>query len=315
MNPRDGEAPFSLEELRRGTRGVALDEWLTVRNAVDLWSVSADGFVLREAAELDSLRLGARVEGRLVAVGQAAMDAFQAEQHEATIRIHVLPDHRGRGIGSAIYERLRGFARERNLKAIVSRVDSDDPASLVFAQRRGLKVHAMQQLGTFDLAGVDVERSPLLPDDLSVATLEERPDLHRSVYDLLAVVLPEVPMMADLAPPSYAVFREMLAEPSYRHDLSLIALDDEGVVGFIEITDDGDRRAFISMLAVAPRARRRGIARGLKEALAVRAAKAGWRELVTLNDGTNERIRALNESLGYRYLPESLLLVGPVDAA
>jgi ribosomal protein S18 acetylase RimI-like enzyme len=106
----------------------------------------------------------------------------------------------------------------------------------------------------------------------------------------------------------------MLAEPSYRHDLSLIAIDDEGVAGHIEVSDDGDRRAFISMLAVAPRARRRGIARGLKVALAQRAAAAGWRELVTLNDGTNERIRRLNESLGYRYLPESLFLAGPVGS-
>jgi ribosomal protein S18 acetylase RimI-like enzyme len=315
VTARGGEAPIVLEELPRGTRGTALDEWLTVRNALDLWSMSPDGFALREAAELDSLRLGARVAGRLVAVGQVAMDAFQAEQHEATIRIYVLPDHRRGGIGSAMSERLRGFVRERKLTTVISRVDADDPVSLEFAQRRGLKVHGMQQLGTFDLAGVDLERAPRLSDDVALAAFEERPDLQRSVYELLATVMPEVPTLADLAPPSYAVFQEMLAEPSFRRDLSLVALDDEGIVGYIEVADDGDGRAFISMLAVAPRARRRGIARGLKEALAVRAAKAGWRELVTLNDGTNERIRALNESLGYRYLPESLLLIGPVDPA
>jgi GNAT superfamily N-acetyltransferase len=303
---------FTVEELARGTRGAALDEWLAVRNAIDLWSMSPDGFALREASELASLRLGARVDGNLVAVAHASTDAFQTEQHEAAVRIYVLPEHRGHGIGSALFERLAAFVRERGLTIVVSRVDAGDTASLAFAERRGLRVHGMQQLGAFDLATVDRGRPPVLPDGVTVVALEERPDLQRAVFDLLVAAIPEVPSLTDLAPTSFETWREMLQEPSYRHDLSLIAIDGEGVAGHIEVTDDGDRRAFISMLAVAPRARRRGIARGLKVALAHRAASAGWRELVTLNDGTNERIRQLNESLGYRYLPESLLLTGPV---
>ena len=101
MTSRKDEMSFVLEELPRGTRGPALDEWLDVRNSLDLWAVSPESFGLREAAELDSLRLGARVDGRLLAVGQAAMDAFQAEQHEVTIRMYVLLDHRRHGIGTA----------------------------------------------------------------------------------------------------------------------------------------------------------------------------------------------------------------------
>lgn len=312
MNERGEERGFVVEELARGTRGPALDEWLAVRNAIDLLSLSPDGFALREASELASLRLGARMEGGLVAVGQASMDAFQSEQHEAQVRIFVLQDHRGRGIGSTLYERLAAFVRDQGLSTILSRVDAGDAGSLAFAERRGLRVHGMQQLGLFDLATVDLGRHPVLPDGVTVVALEERPDLHPAVFDLLAAAIPEVPSMAELAPTSFETWREMLLEPSYRHDLSLIAVDEEGVVGHIEVSDDGDQRAFIGMLAVAPRARRRGIARGLKEALAYRAATAGWRELVTINDGTNERIRRLNESLGYRYLPESLFLTGPV---
>ena len=312
MTERAAQRGFTLEELARGTRGAALEEWLAVRNSIDLWSLSPDGFALREASELASLRLGARVDGALVAVGQASADAFQSSQHEAPVRIFVLPLHRGHGIGSTLYDRLSAFVREQGLTTIMSRVDVGDAASLAFAERRGLHVHGMQQLAAFDLATVDLGRPPVLPDGVSVVALEERPDLHAAVFDLVSAAIPEVPSMADLASMSIETWREMLLEPSYRHDLSLIAIDEAGVVGHIEVTDDGDRRAFISMLAVAPRARRRGIARGLKVALAYRAAGAGWRELVSLNDGTNESIRRLNESLGYRYLPESLFLTGPV---
>lgn len=314
MTEDTGQQGFTVDVLARGARGAALDEWLGVRNAIDLWSMTPDGFALREAGELASLRLGVRVDGTLVAVGQASLDAFQSEQHEAALRIYVLPDHRGHGIGSTLFERLAAFVREQGLTTIVSRVDAGDARSLAFAERRGLRVHGMQQLGTFDLATVELGRPPVLPDGVSVVALEERSDLHPAVFDLLVAAIPEVPSLADLAPTSIETWQEVLREPSYRHDLSLIAIDEEGVAGHIEVTDDGDRRAFISMLAVAPRARRRGIARGLKEALAFRAATAGWRELVTINDGTNDRIRRLNESLGYRYLPESLFLTGPVGA-
>ena len=312
MTERAGRRAFAVESLARGTRGAALEEWLAVRNSIDLWSISPEGFALREASEIASLALGARVDGVLVAVGHASMDVFQAEQHEASVRIFVLPDHRGHGIGSALHERLAAFVREQGLITIISRVDAGDATSLAFAERRGLRVHGMQQLGVFALVTVDLGQPPALPDGVSVVALEERPDLHPAVFDLLSAAIPEVPSLADLAPPSFETWREMQLEPSYRHDLSLIAVDEVGVAGHIEVTDDGDRRAFISMLAVAPRARRRGIARGLKVALAYRAATAGWRELVTINDGTNERIRRLNESLGYRYLPESLFLTGPV---
>ena len=248
------------------------------------------------------LRLGARVDGVLVAVGHAGMDVFQAEQHEASVRIYVLPDHRGHGIGSALHERLAAFVREQGLITIISRVDAGDATSLAFAERRGLRVHGMQQLGVFDLVTVDLGQPPALPDGVSVVALEERPDLHPAVFDLLSAAIPEVPSLADLAPPSFETWREMQLEPSYRHDLSLIAIDEEGVAGHIEVTDDGDRRAFISMLAVAPRARRRGIARGLKVALAHRAAN---RWLARAGDNQRRHERADPSSQRVAGLPVS----------
>jgi hypothetical protein len=49
--------------------------------------------------------------------------------------------------------------------------------------------------------------------------------------------------------------------------------------------------------------------------LAYRAKAAGVVRIETYNDGTNDRIRALNESLGYVYLPWKLKLSGPVPDA
>ena len=66
------------------------------------------------------------------------------------------------------------------------------------------------------------------------------------------------------------------------------------------------------MTAVHPDARRRGVARLLKIELARRARDAGWVGIETYNDGSNERIRGLNESLGYVYDPPYVSLRGPL---
>ncbi len=66
------------------------------------------------------------------------------------------------------------------------------------------------------------------------------------------------------------------------------------------------------MTTVHPDARRRGIARLLKVELARRARAAGWRRIETYNDGSNDRIRGLNESLGYVYDVTHIVMRGPL---
>ena len=95
-------------------------------------------------------------------------------------------------------------------------------------------------------------------------------------------------------------------------ELSVIALRAGQVVGAIQMYDNADGVAFIGMTAVHPDHRRAGIARAMKTEVAARAARAGWRQLETFNDGTNERMLALNLELGYAYLPRVVNLKGPL---
>ena len=84
------------------------------------------------------------------------------------------------------------------------------------------------------------------------------------------------------------------------------------LLGAVEVYDNGDDVIFIGMTAVHPDARRRGVARLLKVELERRARAAGIVRIETFNDGTNERIRGLNESLGYVYNPPYVTLRGPL---
>jgi mycothiol synthase len=250
-----------------------------------------------------------------VGTGTASWDVVRQGIGEATMQIWVLPEHRAKGIGSALWARLAMFARERGMHHVAARVIADDPSSLRFAEHRGLESAAMQQLGILELDASHAVTTVDGVPGIRVGSIADHPEHHRAVYDHFVTVLPEVPSWGATPVPSFEAWEAMIAEPAYRSDLSLIALDGDAVVGQIDVDDDGERRAFIGMLTVAPGARRRGIARALKEELAHRAAAAGWTALVTVNDGTNDAIRRLNEQLGYRYLPEVVLLHGPLPSA
>ena len=308
-------AGVDVEVLEDDASAAAVGEWLAIRNALDVRAISAETFALRRAAEVAALRLGARVHGQLVGIGAAIWDVVRQGTGEATIQIWVLPEHRAAGIGSTLWTRLTVFARAHEMRVVAARVIADDPASLHFAERRGLKAAGIQRLGILELDGAHALRTPQDVPGISIRSIADHPELRRAVYDHLVSVLPEVPSWGDTPLPSFEAWQAMIAEPAYRSDLSLIALDGDTVVGQIEVDDDGEQRAFIGMLTVAPTARRRGIARALKEELAHRAAVAGCTALVTVNDGTNDAIRRLNEQLGYRYLPEVFLLHGPVPSA
>ena len=308
-------AGIAIEVLGDDAGATAIDEWLAVRNGLDVRPMSAQTFRLRRAAEVAALRLGVRSNGQLVGIGASSWDVVRRGSGDATIHVWVPPEHRRRGIGSTLWPRLAEFAREGGMRGVVSRVMADDPESLGFARHRGLNVAGMQQLGILHLsASHAAAASPVVPG-IAICAIGDRPELYRAIYEHLVSVLPEVPSWGDAALPSFEAWQAMIAEPAYRADLSLIALDGDNVVGQIDVDDDGDQRAFIGMLTVAPRARRRGIARALKQELARRAAADGLTSLLTVNDGTNEAIRTLNEALGYRYLPEALLLHGPLPAA
>lgn len=309
---RGDAAPLEIEVLGADASAAAVDEWLAVRNALDVRTISRASFELRRAAEISALRLGARRDGRLAAVAAVAWDVVRLGIDEATVQIYVLPEHRGRGIGSALWARASSFARDGGIGHVVARVVSGDAASLEFAEHRGLTVTGMQQLGTLDIDASHASTKPAPPAGVTIEAMGDRPELHHAIYEHLVSVLPEVPSWGDAPLPSFDAWQTMTAEPAYRKDLSLIALDGDSVVGQIDVDDDGEGGAFIGMLTVAPSARRRGIARALKQELAHRAATAGWKVLVTVNDGTNDAIRRLNEDLGYRYLPEVLVLHGPV---
>jgi GNAT superfamily N-acetyltransferase len=103
------------------------------------------------------------------------------------------------------------------------------------------------------------------------------------------------------------------------HDGFIVAVErDSGrVVGYAAlILKPGDpTAAFHDMTAVARSWRRRGLAIALKRRTIGWAIDHGLTALETGNDEANIGMQAVNARLGYRPLPDVLIMRGPLDPA
>jgi GNAT superfamily N-acetyltransferase len=251
-----------------------------------------------------------------VGAGDIGWSAVSLESSMAFLEAWVVPDARRQGVGGALFTRLSTFAHEHGIGRLNVAVKDGDTASMEFALRRGMTVDGGGSLGNLDLTTLAGTRSVATVSGLVLTSLAERPDLITAIYRLDMAVRPEIPVLANERQPSFEAWNEEVSgASSLLPELSIIALRNDVVVGWLHILENGDSSVFIGMTAVDPGLRRMGIGRSLKEELARRAAAAGRVRIETYNDGENDRIRALNESLGYVYGPRLVLLRGPSAAA
>ena len=76
----------------------------------------------------------------------AALGAIQPGWPEFVFAlVRVLPERRRQGAGTALYEAVSAWTRERELDTIETIVADDDPESLAFAQRRGFARRATRK--------------------------------------------------------------------------------------------------------------------------------------------------------------------------
>jgi len=290
-----------------------LQRVLDVRNAIEVEKLTLVGLRAERSAAIASLDLIAEMGGRDIGAGSVAWGPISVESRNAFIFAWVLPEWRHRGIGGGLLDRLAAYARTAGMERMTTLVYADDTDAIAFIERRGLVVDGGGQLGKLDLAGAPMERGVAQIPGVEVVPLAERLDLERELYDLDMLIHPEVPFLADEPLPSFESWRSTgTGDPGFLPELSLLAIEGSRLIGAVQLYDNGDHVAFIGMTSVHPDARRRGVARLLKVELERRARAAGLRRIETYNDGTNERIRGLNESLGYVYNPPYVSLRGPL---
>lgn len=228
----------------------------------------------------------------------------------------VLPERRRLGVGTALYEVVSSWARDRGLESMWAPVEEDDPASLAFAARRGfVEVERTPRMRLELPASPEPQPDP--PAGIEITLWSQRPELAQGIYEVAIEAYADVPGAEEDEMES---FTDWLAHDMGGADdaqLTFVALAGDDVVGYAKLSRTPARPGVASheMTAVKRVWRGRGIARALKCAQISWAIRSGLERLETSNEVRNAPIRHLNRELGYRPQPGRLLLQGPLDNA
>ena len=216
--------------------------------------------------------------------------------------IAVAPDSRGRGIGSALYEQVEQYLRERGAWRMRSQVDGD-PAGERFLAARGFERRSADRVSQLDLAGASLPE-PAVPDGFRIEPLGRVRDHVEDLYAICAAG--EIDMPGDEPETAMTLEDWKLDDfgmPDLSDEGSFVALAEGGAVSLAFLcVDPGRKLAYNQMTATLPEFKRRGLALAVKLAAARWAREAGFERILTENDETNAGMLAINERLGYRPL-------------
>ena len=229
--------------------------------------------------------------------------------------VRVLPEHRGQGVGTRIYEALSQHARTLGARVALGPRPRGRRRSRDFARNRGFREAGREYEVVLDTALADTSTSEL--DGIELVSLAERPDLEQAVYEVDCEVGADVPRPEgdDFEGQPFPRWREQYLEgPGAVPDALIAALAGDEVVGYTGLRRRGASSPVAENMLTAVRRdwRRRGIATALKREQVARARAAGIEQIFTTNDETNAGMRGVNARLGYRPAPTHIVVTGPL---
>ncbi len=299
-----------MAEIRPTRDDAELERWLAIRNAV----VPDDAISLAELRPwLDAsqqVHLLALEGGELVAVGRGVREPWRPVPRVSPF---VPPEHRRRGLGSALLAALSHWAAAGGDDAVLSYVELGDEESTGFAVRRGFEEVGRDLKVALDLTGELLSLEP--PPGVEIVTWAEQPGLVRGLYEVYREGSVDIPGDEDAEPEA---FDDWLAHnmcgAGDSPEWTFVAVSGDEVVGYSKwsLTIAQPHTAHHDLTAVKRAWRGRGIAGALKSAQLAWAKENGYTRAVTNNEERNAPIRRLNERFGYQPAGGRVLMRGPL---
>ncbi len=261
-------------------------------------------------------RLLADLAGRPVGIGTVGRIYMHPPEFDGLwATVAVLTDARRQGIGTELLTGISERARAAGKGWLYISVTEDHPDGLEFLGHRGFTEYERSKMARLDLTGL--APPPIgLPDGLTLTTLAQRPDLVEGVREVAAEAFPDIPggdEPISVGDPDEFRARDV-DRPGMLHDAFMLALESPSgrVIGYASlILQPGSRSvAWHDMTAVCREWRGRGVAGALKRATVGWAIANGLEALETGNDVDNAPMRAVNARLGFRPLPDYLVMRG-----
>ena len=288
--------------IRRAESDADLAAYCDVWNAITPRETTALEDVQRRLQRQPERLYLVALEGDEV-VGLGFCGPSQSPERTAIV-VRVLPEHRRRGIGSELLDRVVTHASQLGRPQVSGMVFEDDPDSIAWVTNRGFEEYQRQVELSRELGTSEAEPRP--PPGIELAELDET--RHEEAYAVWAECYPDMPVSPPIPAPTY----EEWLEEEVSGPITLVAVDDGHVVGAAALLERVDGLAEHGLTAVRRAHRGRGIATALKQALIHWAAERGYRELTTWTQDGNAAMQAVNLKLGYRPRPAVIDVWRPV---
>lgn len=271
------------------------------------------------AEDRRSRYLVAELDSDVVGYAEIGFDLGSYHPQRFSLAISVLPELRGKGIGSKLFDQAIAQIEPSNPISIMMRTTDGDEMSFSFARKRLFEVLKRDLESELDLTTLDLKESNTtgLPDGVELLTFPklDSPEFRREFHDLFELVRKDIPRSSPPVRLEFADFeRLVIEEPNFLSEGLVCALGQGMLIGF----SGGFRHATPQMYdvwltAVHPAWRRRGIATVLKVEAARWASQNGFEKIHTAQDTRNQPMLAINERAGFKTVGGMVTLVRLFD--
>ncbi|WP_419993709.1 N-acetyltransferase family protein [Streptomyces boninensis] len=274
------------------------------RAAVPFMVTTAAGVLWRWRIAPEAMRLRllvAELDGRVVGEVPAHLENESSTPGQGLADVHVHPDFRRRGAGSALVAEAEKHLTTVGATSVYAYTD-DDPAALAFAERHGYRRTRRSHFLGLDLTTAALPPLEPTPPGVTVHPAAVLGDDPHPLYEADAETVQDEPGDITL---DHLVYDTWLLNawrnPMLDRDLTTIAVADSGeVLAFTLVFTDGHGRYMSGGTGCRRPHRGRGLAKLVKNDSLHRARAQGITKAHTGNESSNAPMLAVNTWLGYR---------------
>ena len=264
-------------------------------------------------------RVVAEQDGAALGMAEYGNSPGMAHPQKFFLRLYVRPECEGRGLGTALYDRVLADLQAFDPLSLRVQVSEANPRALSFAQKRGFAETkrdwvSVLDVRTFNASGFENLEVGLAAQGIALKTLADLGDsaaVRQAFFELFSDVRQDVPRSEPATPFTFETFSKFFfGAPDFSFDATFVALHGADMVGLTHFwTSDTTADLDTGLTGVQRAYRGKGVATALKIRALRYAKKVSATKVTTDNDTNNASMLAVNEKLGFKRLPASISLL------